>query len=68
VKHQKTVVEVFCFTVNTHGEGLKWNRYAAPLIPEIADKPGISEEFSCVCRILKNRIVVELRPMDVLGL
>jgi hypothetical protein len=59
---------MLCFSINTHIKGLKWNRNTAPLIPEISNKSGVPIKLARICWILKDRIVVELRPMDVLSI
>lgn len=69
VKKQKSVSESFVFhgmRIRGYRYGAKRNGDATPLIPVIANQSDIAVELTRISRILEHRIVVELRPMDIL--
>ena len=61
------IAPLFPFRIGSNGGGLKGNTDAAPLGAVVGCEAEVFFEIASVGRVLKNGVVVELRPMDVLG-
>jgi alkylation response protein AidB-like acyl-CoA dehydrogenase len=58
---------LFPFGICSKSGGLKRNTDAAPLCAVVGRKAEVFFEIAGVGRVLKDGVIVELRPMDVLG-
>lgn len=58
---------LFPFGVGGKCGGLKWDRDTAPLRAVIGGQAEVFFEIAGTCRVLKDWVIVELCPMDVLG-
>jgi len=58
---------LFPFGICSKSSSLKRNTDAAPLCAVVGRKAEVFFEIAGVGRVLKDGVIVELRPMDVLG-